>query len=64
MILVAIILAHIYIGTIGMEGAFHAMGSGEVDLNWAEAHHDLWAEEIRARERRETGTAPGAMPAE
>lgn len=64
MILVAIILAHIYIGTIGMEGAFDAMGSGEVDLNWAEAHHDLWAEEIRAREQRATGTAPQAVPAE
>ncbi|MEZ5859227.1 MAG: formate dehydrogenase subunit gamma [Geminicoccaceae bacterium] len=65
MILVAIILAHIYIGTIGMEGAFEAMGSGEVDLNWAEAHHDLWAEEVRAREQRETGAASGAaVPAE
>lgn len=64
MILVAIILAHIYIGTIGMEGAFSAMGSGEVDLNWAEAHHDLWAEEVLARERRETGAARGTVPAE
>jgi formate dehydrogenase subunit gamma len=41
-LLVALILAHIYIGTLGMEGAFEAMGSGEVDLNWAEEHHDLW----------------------
>ncbi len=64
MILVAIILAHIYIGTIGMEGAFDAMGSGEVDLNWAEAHHDLWAAEIRAREQRATVAAPEAVPAE
>jgi formate dehydrogenase subunit gamma len=39
---VALILAHVYIGTIGMEGAFEAMGTGEVDLNWAEEHHDLW----------------------
>lgn len=49
MIMIAIILAHIYIGSLGMEGAFDAMGSGEVDLNWAEAHHDLWAEEMRAK---------------
>lgn len=49
MIMIAIILAHIYIGSLGMEGAFEAMGSGEVDLNWAEAHHDLWAEETRAK---------------
>jgi formate dehydrogenase subunit gamma len=47
-LMVAAILAHIYIGTIGMEGAFDAMGSGEVDLNWAKEHHSLWvAEEIR-----------------
>jgi formate dehydrogenase subunit gamma len=39
---VALILAHIYIGTLGMEGAFEAMGTGEVDLNWAKEHHDLW----------------------
>ncbi|MDR6871198.1 formate dehydrogenase subunit gamma [Bosea sp. BE125] len=47
-LMVAAILAHIYIGTIGMEGAFDAMGSGEVDLNWAKEHHSLWvAEEMR-----------------
>ena len=42
---VAAMLAHIYIGTIGMEGAFEAMGNGEVDLNWAREHHSLWVEE-------------------
>jgi formate dehydrogenase subunit gamma len=39
---VALILAHIYIGTLGMEGAFEAMGTGEVDVNWAKEHHDQW----------------------
>ena len=34
---VAAMLGHIYIGTIGMEGAFEAMGTGEVDVNWAQA---------------------------
>jgi formate dehydrogenase subunit gamma len=38
---IAAMLAHIYIGTIGMEGAFEAMGSGTVDLNWAKEHHSL-----------------------
>ena len=46
---VAIMIAHVYIGTIGMEGAFEAMGSGTVDLNWAKEHHSLWLEEERAR---------------
>lgn len=44
--LTTIIIAHIYIGSLGMEGAFDAMGSGEVDLNWAREHHDLWVEEL------------------
>jgi formate dehydrogenase subunit gamma len=42
---IALILGHIYIGTLGMEGAFEAMGTGEVDLNWAKEHHDLWLAE-------------------
>lgn len=46
---VAAMLAHIYIGTIGMEGAFEAMGSGEVDVNWARKHHSLWLDEQMAR---------------
>ncbi len=46
-IMVAIIVAHIYIGTLGMEGAFDAMGSGYVDENWAREHHNVWVAEIR-----------------
>lgn len=47
------ILAHIYIGTVGMEGAFDAMGSGQVDLEWARQHHDLWVEEVQAKQGKE-----------
>jgi len=48
LLFVALILGHIYIGTIGMEGAFEAMGTGEVDLNWAKEHHDRWlAQQLR-----------------
>jgi formate dehydrogenase subunit gamma len=56
---IALILAHIYIGTLGMEGAFEAMGTGEVDLNWAKEHHDLWiARQLASKEggRREPST--------
>jgi formate dehydrogenase subunit gamma len=45
-LMVAVILAHIYIGSIGMEGAFDAMGTGQVDANWAKEHHSLWAKEV------------------
>jgi formate dehydrogenase subunit gamma len=49
MLFIAVMLAHIYIGTLGMEGAFEAMGSGNVDLNWAKEHHSLWLEEEGGR---------------
>jgi formate dehydrogenase subunit gamma len=47
---VAVILAHIYIGTLGTEGAFEAMGTGEVDLNWAREHHDQWLRDELAKQ--------------
>jgi formate dehydrogenase subunit gamma len=46
---VAVMLAHVYIGTIGMEGAFEAMWDGTVDANWAKEHHSLWAESEAAK---------------
>jgi formate dehydrogenase subunit gamma len=48
-ILIGVILAHIYIGTIGMQGAFDAMGTGQVDLNWAKEHHSRWVAEMQGR---------------
>lgn len=62
---VAVMLAHIYIGTIGMEGAFEAMGQGTVDLNWAKEHHSLWLEEENAHiGPDELQRQPSATPAE
>ena len=62
---VAAMLGHIYIGTIGMEGAFDAMGDGTVDVNWAKEHHSLWLEEENARVgANETQRRPYATPAE
>ena len=58
---VAIILGHIYIGTLGIEGAFDAMATGKVDYNWAKEHHDIWLEEVLAKEQ---GSGPGPAPAE
>ncbi|TIX42242.1 MAG: formate dehydrogenase subunit gamma, partial [Mesorhizobium sp.] len=48
-ILIAVLIAHIYIGTLGMEGAYEAMGSGTVDMNWAKEHHSLWVEGQEAK---------------
>jgi formate dehydrogenase subunit gamma len=65
LLFVAIMLAHIYIGTIGMEGAFDAMGEGTVDVNWAKEHHSLWVEQEMARTGpNESQRQPMATPAE
>lgn len=61
-VMVALMLGHIYIGSVGMEGAFDAMGSGEVDLNWAKAHHSLWAED--ELQKGQVNGGPRLQPAE
>jgi formate dehydrogenase subunit gamma len=61
---VALILAHIYIGTLGMEGAFEAMWTGEVDYNWAKEHHDLWLDDQVAKHAPGPPRYPSATPAE
>ena len=45
--LIGFSLLHIYLGTIGSEGAFEGMISGEVDEGWARQHHDIWYDEMR-----------------
>lgn len=50
-------LGHIYIGTIGSEGALEGMVSGKVDKSWAIQHHDLWYEEVINGES-ESGPSP------
>jgi formate dehydrogenase subunit gamma len=51
---IAVILGHIYIGTLGMEGAFEAMRTGSVDLNWAKEHHELWLRDEIAKGHKPT----------
>lgn len=63
----AIVIAHIYIGSVGMEGAYDAMGSGEVDLNWAKEHHSLWVDEVQGKAsdgQADGPPRPGTQPAE
>ena len=65
--LTAVIIAHIYIGTVGMEGAIDAMWSGHVEENWAREHHSLWFEELSGHTEvptSETQTSPGPASAE
>ena len=46
LLMIAITIAHIYIGSVGMEGALDAVVSGDVDENWARDHHELWLQEM------------------
>ena len=64
-VMMAVIIAHIYIGSVGMVGAYDAMGSGQVDVNWAKQHHDLWEEKVNSGNS-ETGkkSAEAITPAE
>lgn len=57
-IFMAMIFAHIYLGSVGMEGAFDAMGNGEVEEQWAKEHHGLWVEEVKARETASSAATP------
>ncbi len=47
-LMMAMFLGHIYMGTIGMEGAYKAMRTGYVDETWAKEHHELWHDDIKA----------------
>jgi formate dehydrogenase subunit gamma len=47
-LMMAMFAGHIYIGTIGMRGAYRAMRHGGVDEGWAREHHALWYEDIKA----------------
>jgi formate dehydrogenase subunit gamma len=63
LLFVAAMLAHIYIGTIGMQGAFEAMWDGTVDVNWAKEHHSVWAEREIAKGHVTAAPPEGRMQA-
>jgi formate dehydrogenase subunit gamma len=60
LLMITLILAHIYIGSLGMEGAFRSMTDGKVDENWALEHHPLWVEQLKQEE----AAGAAAQPAE
>ncbi|MBV1926543.1 MAG: formate dehydrogenase subunit gamma, partial [Rhodobacteraceae bacterium] len=50
----AVVAGHIYLGTIGMEGALESMTKGTVEIQWAKEHHDLWYEDVVKKNAGET----------
>ena len=62
-LMMALFIGHIYLGTIGMAGAYDAMKTGYVDETWAKEHHELWYDDIKAGKipaQRSQPAAPGA----
>ena len=57
---ISISFGHMYLGTIGVEGAYQAMRTGYVDETWAKEHHEYWFHEVKLAERSAPG---GAVPA-
>jgi formate dehydrogenase subunit gamma len=47
-LMVVMFMGHIYLGTLGTEGAFEGMKTGYVDETWAREHHELWYEDVKA----------------
>jgi formate dehydrogenase subunit gamma len=47
-LMMALFAGHIYIGSIGMKGAYGAMQTGYVDEAWAQEHHELWYDDVKA----------------
>jgi formate dehydrogenase subunit gamma len=61
---IALASVHIYLGTIGMTGAFRAMKDGYVDESWAKHHHLRWYEDVVAGRSRDHFVDPASIPPE
>ncbi len=48
MLMMALFIGHIYMGTLGVPGAMDAMKTGFVDESWAKEHHELWLDDVKA----------------
>jgi formate dehydrogenase subunit gamma len=63
-LMMAMFIGHIYMGTVGMSGAYNAMRTGYVDETWAKEHHELWYNDIKAGKipaQRSSEPAPGPI---
>lgn len=63
LLFVCLMLGHIYIGTIGMEGAYESMRYGHVDEAWAREHHELWYNQTKQQPAEAPKAEPGAAAA-
>lgn len=62
-VFLALSLGHIYMGTLGVEGAYESMRNGAVDETWVKEHHEYWYNEAKSRSGHASGAAPSAVTA-
>jgi formate dehydrogenase subunit gamma len=58
-VMVLFAFGHIYVGTIGVEGAYRNMRDGVTDETWAKEHHELWYNDVKSGK---FAAKPGAAP--
>ncbi len=63
LLMMALFAGHIYMGTIGMKGAYRAMREGYVSEGWAHEHHALWLDDVKAGKIPAQRSTPGGTPA-
>ena len=63
-LMMAVVIGHIYLGSIGVQGSLQAMTTGRVDVNWAREHHGLWLLEEQAKGHAPKDLDPSMHPAE
>jgi formate dehydrogenase subunit gamma len=62
-LVIAFAFGHIYLGTIGLEGAYGNMRNGMTDETWAKEHHEYWYNDVKSgKVPAKTATAPGGAP--
>ena len=47
-LMLAMFLAHAYLGSVGMDGAYDGMRHGYVDEAWAQQHHEYWYDDVKS----------------
>lgn len=60
--MMAMFIGHMYIGSIGMKGAYQSMRTGYVDEGWAKEHHELWYDDVKAGKIPAQRSKPAAAP--
>ena len=63
LLMMAMFIGHIYIGSVGMDGAYDAMRTGYVDETWAREHHQYWYDDIKAGKIPVQRSEPAQPPA-